>query len=338
MRGCVGAAGTERRNAGAEEHSPGHLGGTAEPGLPRTGLQCCSALRVLQTEENQEKPSLGKCRCAGKEELCSGRSILAESQATMFMGASSGASITRPNLTWLVWVFRKFRPKLRKPNSGLTGVCCCGCVCQVTALELMAEVCTGHHSCGFSIQQLPVFCCPKGKERSRWMQSSVGCLPNFPSGQPPSLPVPVNLHLGPLLPHRCPVSDRPHRSVSPYAPAKPSLPRLVQHETRRRRIKISQAAIQVFPTSPVPVSEISPGAKEHFCAPLEVGHSPSESPLYRRLPFPRDGASLSHNISAGGKKKKEVCCSLKKNKSLTLYETCAAVAPLTPCESVWVGR
>lgn len=35
---------------------------------------------------------------------------------------------------------------------------------------------------------------------------------------------------------------------------------------------------------------------------------------------------------------KEVCCLLKKNKSLTLYETCAVVAPLTPCESVWVGK
>lgn len=35
---------------------------------------------------------------------------------------------------------------------------------------------------------------------------------------------------------------------------------------------------------------------------------------------------------------KEVGCSLKKNKSLTRYETCAVVAPLTPCESVWVGK
>lgn len=69
MRGCDGAAGTERRNARAKEHSPGHLGGIAERGLPGREpgmggpgeLQCYSDLMMLQREENQEKTSLGKC-------------------------------------------------------------------------------------------------------------------------------------------------------------------------------------------------------------------------------------------------------------------------------------
>lgn len=59
----------ERRNVGAKEHSPGHLGDTAETRLPGTEagtggpreLHCCLALRMLQKEENQEKTSLGKC-------------------------------------------------------------------------------------------------------------------------------------------------------------------------------------------------------------------------------------------------------------------------------------
>lgn len=49
------------------------------------------------------------------------------------------------------------------------------------------------------------------------------------------------------------------------------------------------------------------------------------------------GWCLAGTKRHGWGEKKFVACS-KKNKSLTLYKTCAVVAPSTPCESVWVGK
>lgn len=78
-----------------------------------------------------------------------------------------------------------------------------------------------------------------------------------------------------------------------------------------------------------------------FCTPLKVGHSPSGGACSFSICWIRDYCFLGtvphcHKILL--LVEKEVCCSLKKNKSLTLYKTCAVVAPSTPCESVWVGK
>ena len=71
--------GKERRKAGAEEHSLGHLGVSADTGLPGRepgmggpGELQCSALRVLQREENQEKTGLGKRWCTGERSSSQG--------------------------------------------------------------------------------------------------------------------------------------------------------------------------------------------------------------------------------------------------------------------------
>lgn len=56
----------ERQNAGAKEHSPGHLRNTAEMGVPGRELgmgdpgelQCCPALWMLRGKK--KKTSLGK--------------------------------------------------------------------------------------------------------------------------------------------------------------------------------------------------------------------------------------------------------------------------------------
>lgn len=80
-------------------------------------------------------------------------------------------------------------------------------------------------------------------------------------------------------------------------PAKPSSLRLMQLNTKEVDV---QAAIEVLPTFPAPVFEILPGAKERFLHPtacLQFQHL-----LDQRLLFPRDGASLSPNIIAGGKR------------------------------------
>ena len=97
----------------------------------------------------------------------------------------------------------------------------------------------------------------------------------------------------------------------------------------------------MFPTLPAPVLETSPSAKEGFL-PAAKGRAPAQR---RACSFSilriRDYCSLGM-VPRCHKTlllvEKGVCCSLKKNKSLTLYKTCAAVAPLTPCESVWVGK
>lgn len=97
----------------------------------------------------------------------------------------------------------------------------------------------------------------------------------------------------------------------------------------------------MFPTFPAPVLENLPGAKEGFL------HAAKGRALAQRCACSfgirciRDYCFLGmvprcHKILL--LVEKEVCCSLKKNKSLTLYKTCAVVAPLTPCESVWVGK
>lgn len=78
-----------------------------------------------------------------------------------------------------------------------------------------------------------------------------------------------------------------------------------------------------------------------FCTPPNAGHSPS-SELAVSASVGSETTGILGMVPRCHKTlllmEKEVCCSLKKNKSLTLYETCAVVAPLTPCESVWVGK
>lgn len=78
-----------------------------------------------------------------------------------------------------------------------------------------------------------------------------------------------------------------------------------------------------------------------FCTPPNAGHFPN-SVLEVSVSVGSETTGILGMVPHCHKilllTEKEVCCSLKKNKSLTLYETCAVVAPLTPCESVWVGK
>lgn len=97
----------------------------------------------------------------------------------------------------------------------------------------------------------------------------------------------------------------------------------------------------MFPTFPASVLEILLDAKEGFLHAAEGRALAQGRACGLGIHCIRDYCFLGmvprcHKILL--LVEKEVCCSLKKNKSLTLYKTCAVVAPLTPCESVWVGK
>lgn len=84
-----------------------------------------------------------------------------------------------------------------------------------------------------------------------------------------------------------------------------------------------------------------PVQRGDFCEPPNAGHLPNTVPAVS-VSVGSETAGILGMVPHCHKRlllmENEVFCSLKKNKSLTLYETCAVVAPLTPCESVWVGK
>lgn len=165
-------------------------------------LQCCSALWMLQREENKDK-------------------FRKEMMREAHLMAFNFSRVRLPrmwvfiHLTWLVWVFMKCLLEPQKPDSRVTQVCCHS---HVTALRIATAVCTTPHPWASSL----AFHCPKGKDRSRWMLATTTA----------SASVPTSPYLRPLLPLQCLELDQPH----PFAPldtptsilAKPSLLRLVQ--------------------------------------------------------------------------------------------------------------
>lgn len=108
---------------------PGRELGMGHPGE----LQCCSALWMLQREENKDK---------FRKELMREAHLMAFN----FSRVRLPRMWVFVHLTWLVWVFMKCLLEPQKPNSRLTEVCCLG---HVTALRIATAVCTTPHPCGF---------------------------------------------------------------------------------------------------------------------------------------------------------------------------------------------
>lgn len=103
------------RNTGAQEG--------ARDGWPQ-GTAALLGSEDAAKEGKSRKRNFRKvlvCRQREKK-LTSGCLILAKSQASKFVSFCSGAAITCPDLTWLVWVFVKLLPELQKLNSRLTRV------------------------------------------------------------------------------------------------------------------------------------------------------------------------------------------------------------------------
>lgn len=162
-------------------------------------------------------------------------------------------------------------------------------------------------------------------------------LPNFSFGQPESLPVPVSLHPGPLLSQWCPMLDQSHWFVSPSSipgvacKALLTKAHAIKHEGGVLRFPKQQFRC-FLPFQNLPLKSY-PVQRRDFCT---QQHACSFSICWIRDYCFLEMVPCCHQILL--LVEKVVCCSLKKNKSLTLYKTCAVVAPLTPCESVWVGK